>query len=241
MRDPDYAEVIGKGGLRGYILGPSETQENAVDIALDDGREISVPVALLNRQADGAFRIDQELTEQEVVPVVAEELKVGTRKRETGSVRVGKTVTERQETVSMPLTSERAQVRRVIIDKPVSETPPVRREGDTIIFPVVEEVAVVHKQLVLKEELHVSRRRTTEQHEEVVTLREEHPEVQRTDESGRSTRVTDPEPQQEQSRVVRSVPRSILDPTKPRPSVLGPNPKSRPVRTNRILRGDKMG
>ena len=72
-------------------------------------------------------------------------------------------------------------------------------------------------------------------------LREEHPDVERTDETGRRTRLTEPEPEPAPTRVARSVPRSILDPTKPRPSILGPNPRSRPARTNKILRSDKLG
>ena len=39
------------------------------------------------------------------------------------------------------------------------------------IVPVVEEVVVVQRKLVLKEELRIRRVRTTEQHRETVTLR----------------------------------------------------------------------
>jgi hypothetical protein len=41
------------------------------------------------------------------------------------------------------------------MDQPATE----RREGDNLIFPVVEEVLVVEKKYLLKEEIHVRRRR----------------------------------------------------------------------------------
>jgi len=220
MREDDYAEVMDEDGGHGYIVGPSETNPEEVEIAWDDGRETSTPASSLQRATDGSWKIGNGTgsREQEIVPVLAEELNVTRRKRTTGSVRVGTTTTEHQETVAMPLTRERAHVRRVIIDRPIEQAPPIRREGNTIIVPVVEEVAVVHKQLVLKEELYITRQRTTEQHEETVTLREEHPAVERRDETGRRTQL---------------IPAT---PTTERRSILGPNPNTRPARKNKILR-----
>jgi len=240
-QDADYASVVGDSGLSGYIVGPSETNPDEVVIARDDGSEISVPASALRREADGSWRLDDMgvpagAATQDVVPVLAEELDIQRRKRVTGKVLIGKHTTERDETVSMPLRRERAQVRRVIIDRPVESAPPVRREGDTIIFPIVEEVAVVQKRLVLKEELHVSRRRTVEQHEEIVTLREEHPSVQRFDANGQAvTDVPDRPPLVERE---TGDERGILDPGVSRPSLLGPAPDRRPVRQNKILRED---
>jgi stress response protein YsnF len=40
----------------------------------------------------------------------------------------------------------------------VETAPEIRTEGDVTILPVVEEVLVVEKRLVLKEELHIRRR-----------------------------------------------------------------------------------
>ena len=49
--------------------------------------------------------------------------------------------------------------------------PEVRQEGDTTIIPIVEEILVVERRLVLKEEVHIRRVRTTEHHKEAVMLR----------------------------------------------------------------------
>jgi hypothetical protein len=39
------------------------------------------------------------------------------------------------------------------------ETPSIRRKGDTVIVPVVQEELVVTKRLVLKEEIHLIKHR----------------------------------------------------------------------------------
>jgi stress response protein YsnF len=49
--------------------------------------------------------------------------------------------------------------------------PPIREEGDTTVMPVVEEVVVVERRLVLKEEIRIRRVRTTEHHRENVVVR----------------------------------------------------------------------
>jgi stress response protein YsnF len=47
------------------------------------------------------------------------------------------------------------------------------------VIPVVEEILVVERRLVLKEEIHVRRVRTTTRHRETVTLREEEIVIER--------------------------------------------------------------
>lgn len=114
------------------------------------------------------------------VPVIAEEAVIRKRAVETGGVRIHKTVRERQERVEAPITREEVEVQRVPINQLVDgdQAPGIREAGDTTIIPVVEEVLVVEKRLVVKEEIHLIRRRVTEtQHAEVV-LREEHIEIE---------------------------------------------------------------
>ena len=54
-------------------------------------------------------------------------------------------------------------------------------DGDTVIIPVVEEVLVVEKRLVLKEEVRLKRVRTTEHLDEPVRLRVMEAVVERED------------------------------------------------------------
>jgi stress response protein YsnF len=67
----------------------------------------------------------------------------------------------------------------VPIDRVVDVAPAVRTENDVTIVPVVEEVLVVEKRLVLKEELHIRRKAETKPVEVPVTLRKQRAVVER--------------------------------------------------------------
>jgi stress response protein YsnF len=58
--------------------------------------------------------------------------------------------------------------------------PLVREEGEVTIIPIVEEVLVIEKRLILKEEVHIRRVRVPDVHREVVTLRTQDVVVERT-------------------------------------------------------------
>jgi uncharacterized protein (TIGR02271 family) len=122
-----------------------------------------------------------------VVPVVAEQLAVGTRTVDTGrGVRVHKTVVEQPVTIDERLARDEVEVRHVPVDRIVAleEAPANRYEGDTLIVPVLEEVLVVERRVRIKEELHITRIRREEQYQEEVTLKAEQVRVERFDESG---------------------------------------------------------
>ena len=105
-----------------------------------------------------------------VIPLYAEDLSVSKRQVVTGRVRVETVTREHEQLVDAQLVRERVEVERVAIGKPIDAIPAVRQDGDTTIIPVVEEILVVERRLVLKEEIHIHRVRTTEQHQERVTL-----------------------------------------------------------------------
>jgi stress response protein YsnF len=91
-------------------------------------------------------------------------------------------VTEREETVAVPVVYEEIQVERVAINRFVDSPPPsVRYEGETMVIPVIKEVAVVEKRLMLVEELHVIKRQKQRQETRTVNLREETVSVERVD------------------------------------------------------------
>lgn len=116
---------------------------------------------------------------ESVIQLAAETLTVGKRVVETGRVRVRRTTTERLEKVKVPLSVETVEIRRVPIGKPIKRKPRVRETANEIIIPVVEEVLVVERRLVLKEELHIRKVRSTENHVEQVTLRQQNVTVDR--------------------------------------------------------------
>ena len=92
---------------------------------------------------------------EEVIPLVEEEVRLSKRTVETGRVRVFLTTETVEETLRETLRSRRAEIERVPVGREVKEVPATRQEGDVIIVPVVEEVLVTVKRLVLKEEIHL--------------------------------------------------------------------------------------
>ncbi|HEX6530849.1 MAG TPA: YsnF/AvaK domain-containing protein [Burkholderiales bacterium] len=117
------------------------------------------------------------------IALVREELTLGKRKVESGRVRIRKQVRVREQEIEQDLLREEVEVRRVPADRVLDAPPEPRREGDTLIIPVVEEVLVQRKVLRLREELHVRRRAVRTPHRERVLLRSEEAVVERTGKS----------------------------------------------------------
>ena len=133
-----------------------------------------------------------EERDREVLSLVEEQLRVGKREVVTGKVRV-RTVTDTVEEVARAtLDGEEVEVSRVPIGREIDAAPSVRTEGDVVIVPVVEEVLVVEKRLVLKEELHLRRRATREAVEVPVTLRRQRAVIERLNAEGQP--LSDEEP-----------------------------------------------
>jgi len=112
-----------------------------------------------NDDREQALPQENEL-EEVVIPVIEEEVVAGARPVKTGAVRVDKHVERRIRRIDTPLLHEEVDVRHVAINRVVAEMPAVRRKGDTVIVPVVEEELVVTKRLILKEEIHLVKKRT---------------------------------------------------------------------------------
>lgn len=133
-------------------------------------------------QVHSASELDVAAGEDVTIPVIREEAVIRTREVERGGVRVHKTVNEREEVVEQPVYREDVQVERIPVGSVITAVPEVREEGDTLIIPVVEEMLVVEKRLVLKEELRITKRRTQETEQARVILREEQVQIEPIDE-----------------------------------------------------------
>jgi uncharacterized protein (TIGR02271 family) len=114
------------------------------------------------------------------IPLAAERLRVSTRDVETGRVKVETKTELVEELAQARLETSDVDVVRVPVNEVVTEAPPVRTIGDVTIVPVLEEVLIVEKRLVLKEELHVTRRVTAEDVTVPVTLRKQRATITRT-------------------------------------------------------------
>ena len=113
------------------------------------------------------------------IPLLEERLSIAKRQVESGRVRVHVTVEERKETVTEELLHDDLQIERVPRNIRLTEVPHVRLEGNVTIVPVVEEVVVVEKALMLVEEIRISRRSVAETAQIPVTLRSERADVHR--------------------------------------------------------------
>jgi uncharacterized protein (TIGR02271 family) len=131
-----------------------------------------VPASVVMPQADGSLYVPLRMAElvpapreapaetiSAVVPVLAEDLEVQKRRVETGKVRLTKVVHERETLVDEPLWREEVEVTRVPMQRVVEGPLPVREEHGTTILSVVEEVLVVEKRWMLREEIHIRQQR----------------------------------------------------------------------------------
>jgi stress response protein YsnF len=133
------------------------------------------------QRGQGVERVEKETKPRNsvAIPVVRETIRVGKRVREVGKTAVRVRPRQKQQIVDVPVAREEVHVARVRVNRFVDAPPPVRQEGDVTIVSVVEEVVVVQKRLRVKEELHITKRRGTRRHREMVTLREEQAEILR--------------------------------------------------------------
>jgi len=116
-----------------------------------------------------------------VIPVIEESAVVTKRVVDRGGVRITKLVHEREEMIDELLRQERVTVERVPVNRPVDQAPTVRRDGDTLIIPILEEVMVVEKRLMLKEELRVTMQQASRRQPQSVILRREEAVIERID------------------------------------------------------------
>ena len=128
---------------------------------------------------DDALRSSPQDLSEEVIPLVDETAAIGKQQVVTGRVRVRTVADTSEEIAHADLLREDVEVTRVPIDRVVDAPPQIRTDGDVTIVPVLEEVLVVEKRLVLKEELHIRRRIATETVEVPVTLRKQRAIVER--------------------------------------------------------------
>lgn len=129
------------------------------------------------------------------IPRVEEQVDIGRRQVETGRVHIGRSLHEHTETVEVPLRRDEVEVRRVRVDRPVDAPVPVRQEGDVTIVSLHDEIAVVHRQLVVTEELHIRKRVDEVRETHQVTLRGEQIEVDRQPPPSAARGPRDPLPQ----------------------------------------------
>ncbi|MBC7809080.1 MAG: DUF2382 domain-containing protein [Akkermansiaceae bacterium] len=116
-----------------------------------------------------------------VIPVIEETLHVTKRVVEQGGVRIIKSVITEETTVEEPTVHEAASVDRVVINRllePGEALPKSRRERDTLIIPIFEEVVLTEKRMRITEELHILLTRTETVNPQTTTIRRESVQIE---------------------------------------------------------------
>jgi uncharacterized protein (TIGR02271 family) len=185
-------------GLRGTVEAADQEIDRSVPeilVRFENGQQLIVPTTQFVQRQDGSYFLpfslakistqddtikrEQESEDTLVVPVVAETLDIQKRRVEAGGVRVRKIVHEREEIIDEPLMREEVHVKRVPINRVVEGPIPVRHVGNTMIISLLEEVLVVEKRLMLKEELHIIKDEIETYKPQRIMLRQEEAAVER--------------------------------------------------------------
>lgn len=168
VRDKEFP-VYGVNGFRATLLAPARFLDNASQkrLRLEDGREVLVAPSDLELKPDGSFYLKHieaisgterrepapQPPPQPPPPPAVEPSPVASPPVVNGASYAGEA-----------LYRENCDIRRVpmkrLLDKPAEP----RQEGDTLILSLMEEVLVLEKRLLLREELHITRRREQNPH-----------------------------------------------------------------------------
>lgn len=166
----------------------------------EDGRLRNVPRSAIDQITDGTIYLSVPrdsipvmqppgdtqgtgtITEGErlSVPLLEEQLTVGTHAVDIGSVGVRKRVEERIEQHTVGLHTEELEVERIEVNQLVDEVPESYMDGDVLVVPVVEEElveVVVKRQLRVRQELRIRRVVRAVEHTIDVPLRSEQIEI----------------------------------------------------------------
>lgn len=129
------------------------------------------------------------------IPVIEEAVAVARVVEPTGgAARVRITAREEPQRIALSEAIDELAVERVPVNRYVSERSGPRQEGEVLVIPVFETVAVVEQRLLLKEEVHIRRQRRELQRETEVLLRKESAVVERRQPGQEAWNEVPPEP-----------------------------------------------
>ena len=119
----------------------------------------------------------ERLNDPEVIPLLEERARLEKRTVELSRDVLRIQTREHAETLTGDLLSEAYVIERRPVGEFVDVSPEPRTEGDSTIYPVIEEVFV--RRLLLREEIRITPKRTHTPYRETVTLRRQEATVDR--------------------------------------------------------------
>ena len=200
MSDSFLVPFISKNGIRGKVMTASRLLDDTLEksVVFETGRKAVVGSDYLHLREDGSYYLDLNVDPrppdtldepgvigETIIPRVEEQLVISKRVVETGRVRVVKNLVEQPHLIDETIVYEDYTVERVPINREVFEIGPTRVEGDLTIIPVYEEEVIVSKRLVLREEIHLIKKRREEHHPRTIMLRKQEVKIHRLDAEGR--------------------------------------------------------
>jgi len=156
MADRKQFTVYGENGLKGTMFANARFLDDNAErvIRLENGQELSVPASALEPRSDGSFFL------RTIQP----------DSRANGAGTNGAAANP-EGVLNTPMFRQGYDVEHVNVERLLDEAPSERHEGDAFILPVVEEVLVVEKKYLLKEEIWIRKKR--EQVAQPQTMRRE--------------------------------------------------------------------
>jgi uncharacterized protein (TIGR02271 family) len=112
------------------------------------------------------------------LPLLEEEAIPEKRLADLGELRIHKFVDTREELIREAVTRDDLLVERVPVNQPLEAPVETRVEDDWLVIPIMEEVLVVQKRLMLKEEVRIRKRQVTETQEVRESVRSERAELE---------------------------------------------------------------
>ncbi|HEX2914842.1 MAG TPA: YsnF/AvaK domain-containing protein [Chloroflexia bacterium] len=168
------------------VATPSETQYQSIPSHDGSGQTVQGHDTL--RESELAF------------PVAEERLNVTKRPVDLGEVRLHKSVEQVEETQKVPLTHDDLDIERIPMNQPLEKPVEPYYDGDWYVMPVMKEVVVVQKQLILTEEVRIRKRAITEEKEVREQVRRERIQVENASPTGKVYNSAEPLPSDSQNR-----------------------------------------
>jgi stress response protein YsnF len=175
MENLQEFEVKMSNGRKGTVLRTSRFLDKREfnTVKFNDGAEVVVPSAILRPQQDGSFYLEEK------------ELNMGGQQANgaNGEPHSAQTTApaeaplENEVTIDASLAKEDIEVQRIVVNRVLSAPAEIRIENGVTIVPIMEEVLKVEKQLILREEIRISKKRTYQRGPKVVSLRKDGPDA----------------------------------------------------------------
>ena len=171
--------VVRRGWSNQQLLVPAELIR-----AINSPREVHLGVTRDEAQAQAndvpadALLLARDRGAEVVIPIVEERLIPDKQQVELGELRIHKYVDQREEAVRQDVIRDDLIIERLPVNRAIEEPVSTRYEGEWMVIPIMREVLVVRKQLMLTEEVRISKREVTEEQEVREVTRHERLELE---------------------------------------------------------------